>query len=51
MPTFQHSYDKPSDFITALEGFQDGGIDPAFDSDTEELDRQFAEFRFAAINE
>jgi hypothetical protein len=45
MPTFHYSFDTQSDLIAALERFHDAGIDPAFDSDMEELERQFAEYR------
>jgi hypothetical protein len=47
MPTFHYSYDNPPDLTLALQQFHDAGIDPAFDSDMEELERQFAEYRFA----
>jgi hypothetical protein len=33
--------------IDTLERHAEAGIDPAFDSDTEELERQFAELRFS----
>ena len=45
MPTFHYSYDNPSDLTAAIQQFHDAGVDPAFDSDLEELERQFAELR------
>ena len=36
---------SPSNLIDALNRYHDAGIDPAFDSDMEELERQFAEYR------
>ena len=46
MNTFNPSTTETmSDLIAALDQFADAGIDPAFDSDCEELERQFAEFR------
>jgi hypothetical protein len=50
MPPFPCSYDNPSDLIRALDAFYDAGVDPAFDSDMEELERQFQEYRFASLN-
>jgi len=35
---------------SAIEEF-DGACDPAFDDDLEELERQFAEFRIASLNQ
>jgi hypothetical protein len=51
MPPFHYSYDNPSDLIRALDAFHDVGVDSAFDSDMEELERQFQEFRFASLNQ
>jgi hypothetical protein len=48
MPTFHTSFDNPADLIAALDRFHDAGIDPAFDSDMEELERQFAEYRLSS---
>ena len=47
MNTLDHSQftDSPSSLIDALNRYHDAGIDPAFDSDMEELERQFAEYR------
>ena len=36
---------KFTSLIDRLERFHDAGIDPAFDADCEELERQFAELR------
>jgi hypothetical protein len=51
MPPFHCSYDNQSDLIRALDAFLDAGIDPAFDSDMEELERQFQELRFTSVNQ
>jgi hypothetical protein len=51
MPPFHCSYDNPSDLIRTLDAFNDVGVDPAFDSDMEELERQFQELRFASPNQ
>jgi hypothetical protein len=51
MPTFHYSFDNQFDLNAALQRFHDAGLDPAFDSDMEELERQFAELRFASISE
>jgi len=51
MPPFYCSYDNPSDLIRALDAFHEAGIDPAFDSDMEELERQFQELRFASLKQ
>ena len=47
MITLHHSHFTGSPFglIDALNRYSDAGIDPAFDSDMEELERQFAEYR------
>jgi hypothetical protein len=34
------------DIIARIAAYAEAGIDPAFDSDMQELDRQFAELRF-----
>jgi hypothetical protein len=47
MPTFHYSFDNQADLIAALNCFHDAGVDPAFDSDMEELERQFAELRLS----
>lgn len=46
MPTFQFSFNHPSDLLAALQHYDDAGIDPAFDCEVEELERQFQELRF-----
>jgi hypothetical protein len=51
MPTFHYSFNCQSDLNAALQRFQDAGIDPAFDSDMEELERQFQELRFTSATE
>ena len=47
MNTLHHSHvtDSPSSLIDALNRYVEAGIDPAFDSDMDELERQFAEYR------
>jgi hypothetical protein len=46
MTTFNvHADDGFSHFIATLDRHAEAGIDPAFDADTEELERQFAELR------
>jgi hypothetical protein len=45
MPAFHYSFDNQFDLNDALQRFYDAGVDPAFDSDMEELERQFAECR------
>ena len=47
MPTFHYSYDHPADLIGAIQHLHDAGVDPAFDSEMEELERQFAELRIS----
>jgi hypothetical protein len=51
MPTFHYSFNTQSDLIAALEACHDAGIDPAFDAECKELERQFAELRFQSISE
>jgi len=47
MTTLNHySDDSIVSLIETLDGYAEAGIDPAFDSDMEELERQFAEHRF-----
>lgn len=36
---------SPFSLIDSLNSYLDAGIDPAFDGDMEELERQFAEYR------
>jgi len=46
MTTFnQFACDSPGSLTAALDRYAEAGIDPAFDSDMEELERQFAEIR------
>ena len=46
MTTFNHcSINDISGLIAAIDRYADAGIDPAFDTDLEELERQFAELR------
>ena len=46
MTTFTHcSLDNSSDHIATLDSYVEAGIDPAFDADMEELEREFAELR------
>jgi len=47
MPTFHYSFDNQFDLIASIERFHDAGIDPAFDNDLDELERQFAELRLS----
>ena len=50
MITINHlSTDHMSNLLASLEQLAEAGIDPAFDGDCEELERQFAELRL--INE
>jgi hypothetical protein len=47
MTTFNHyATDSLPSLIAILDRFAEAGIDPAFDTDMEELERQFAELRF-----
>lgn len=46
MTTFNHyAGNQMSGLIDTIDQFADGGVDPAFDADLEELERQFAELR------
>ena len=46
MPPFHHHrFDSYSSFLATLDRYADAGIDPAFDAETDELERQFAEIR------
>ena len=53
MNTLNHSQftGSPSSLIDALNRYIEAGIDPAFDSDMEELERQFAEYRITLASE
>ena len=44
MTTFNHyAFDSLPNFSATLQHYADAGIDPAFDDDLDELERQFAE--------
>ena len=46
MTTFNHyANDSLCDLIAKLDASAEAGIDPAFDAEMEELERQFAELR------
>jgi hypothetical protein len=46
MTTFNHyPNDSLFNLIAKLDAFAEAGIDPAFDTECEELERQFAELR------
>ncbi len=46
MTTFNHhTPDSLCSLIEALDRYAEAGIDPAFDAECEELERQFAELR------
>ena len=50
MTRFDHySIDSRCDLTAALTHYAEAGIDPAFDSDMEELERQFAELRLTFL--
>jgi hypothetical protein len=53
MNTLLHSdvTDSPSSLIDALNRYVEAGIDPAFDSDMDELERQFAEYRLGRASD
>jgi hypothetical protein len=53
MNTLHHSTftGSPYSLIDTLNRFTEAGIDPAFDSDMEELERQFAEYRLTPASE
>jgi hypothetical protein len=46
-PMNRHSV---TDLIATLDAFDLAGIDPAFDAECEELERQFAELRFVTTS-
>lgn len=51
MTTFnQYAKDNVSDLIATLDRYVEAGIDPAFDTEMEELERQFAEIRLTFGN-
>lgn len=41
----------PCDLVATLDAFTEAGIDPAFDADMQELERQFAELRVTYSND
>lgn len=43
-----NSHDYMLGLVPELQTFDDAGIDPAFDAEYEELERQFAELRIAS---
>ena len=46
MSTFPHDpFDSTASFLATLDRYAEAGIDPAFDAEMDELERQFAEFR------
>ena len=45
MPAFHYSFDNDSQLLDTLDRYAEAGIDPAFDSGLDELERQFAELR------
>jgi hypothetical protein len=52
MTTFNHYADDSfSSLIARLNRFAEAGIDPAFDNEMEELEREFAERRFQLAND
>jgi hypothetical protein len=51
MFTIQTTCANTCDLTRALQDFHDAGIDPAFDSNMEELERQFQELRFTSASE
>ena len=52
MSTFNPlSANTPCDLLATLDALAEAGIDPAFDSDMEELERQFAELRLNHSND
>jgi hypothetical protein len=51
MTTFNHyAIDSLSGLSATLQRYAEAGIDPAFDADLEELERQFAELRMTFAN-
>ena len=40
-----HSTGNPAEVIATLDRYVEAGIDPAFDHEMDELERQFAEYR------
>jgi hypothetical protein len=51
MTTFNHyANNSIADLIATLDAFAEAGVDPAFDTEMEELERQFAEFRLTSAH-
>jgi hypothetical protein len=48
---YSQSTADPAGLIESLNRYLDAGIDPAFDGDMEELERQFAEYRLTLASE
>ena len=46
-----HACGSISSLIATLDRYAEAGIDPAFDGDMDELERQFAEVRLAQAGE
>ena len=52
MTIFNHyAGDNISSLIATLNRYAEAGVDPAFDADMDELERQFAEVRLAQAGE
>ena len=45
-----HAFDSQCSLTAALQDYADAGIDPAFDEEMAELERQFAELRMTFAN-
>jgi hypothetical protein len=50
MTTNHYSHDGISNPIATLDRYAEAGIDPAFDTGMEELERQFAELRLTFVH-
>lgn len=46
-----YTFDSISELSDTLNAYHDAGIDPAYDSEMEELERQFAELRISQSRE
>ena len=51
MNIFNHHFDNICSLIATLDHYAVAGINPAFDGDLEELERQFAEIRLTQAGE
>ena len=50
MTTLQsHTTASAFDLVSVLDRYAEAGIDPAFDAEMEELERQFAELRLTSV--